>query len=249
MIRTCAGTGSAFASARRDTAMRKAPVLILLSVMLVACGGAAPTPDISAIQTQAAEDAIATLTAQTPTATEETTEIPIPTDTPTATPTDIPTATPTDTPIPAPTHTPTPIPPPTATKPIERHGSVGQRVESGGWALTVHSVAREATEDQSALPPKPMVLVSIELTLENATGDYLEHTWLSYFIVDNEGQVFAPDVLSTSHSFLFVKSLGGGQRINGSMGFAVSPDATSLTLVYQPFVGQRAFPPMRISLD
>jgi len=94
-----------------------------------------------------------------------------------------------------------------------------------------------------------MVLVSIGLTLENTTGDYLEHTWLSYSIVDHKGQEFAPDVLSTSQSFLFVKSLGGGQKISGSMGFTVSPNSMSLTLVYQPFVGQKDFPPIRISLD
>lgn len=67
--------------------MRKATVLILSSVMLVACGGAAPTPDMSATQTQGAEDLIATLTAEAPTAT------PAPTDTPTATPPPTPTAT------------------------------------------------------------------------------------------------------------------------------------------------------------
>jgi len=122
-------------------------------------------------------------------------------------------------------------------------------VESGGWALTVHSVAREATEDKSALPPKPMVLVSIELTLENTTEDYLEHTWLSYSLVDNKGQEVGPGVLSTSESFLFIESLGAGQKISGSMGFTVSPDSTGLTLVYQPFVGQRDFTPIRISLD
>jgi len=94
-----------------------------------------------------------------------------------------------------------------------------------------------------------MVLVSIELTLENTTGDYLEHTWLSYSLVDNEGEAVSPTPLSTSQSFLFVQSLGAGQKITGSMGFTVSPDSMGLTLVYQPFVGQRSFTPIRIRLD
>ncbi len=76
--------------------MKKATSLVLLSVLLVACGGAAPTPDVSAIQTQAAKDAIATLTAQTP-------AVSPPSE---ATPTPQP---PTPTPLPP---TPTPPPPP-----------------------------------------------------------------------------------------------------------------------------------------
>lgn len=225
--------------------MRQAIIFVLLSAILVACGGATPTPDISAIQTEAVQDAIATLTAQAPTATA------IPTNTPTPTNTPIPT--PTDTPIPSPTNTPTRVPSPTATKSIETYGRVGERVESGGWALTVHSVTREPTEDTSALPPKPMVFVSIELTLENTTGDYLQHNWLSYSLVDNKGQgagpIPLPPLFTSEPYFLFIESLGGGQKISGSIGFTVSPDSMGLTLVYQPFVGQRGFTPIRISLD
>lgn len=49
--------------------MKKVIIFVLLSTILVACGGATPTPDISAVQTQAVEDAMATLTAEAPTAT------------------------------------------------------------------------------------------------------------------------------------------------------------------------------------
>ena len=86
--------------------MKKALVLISLTVMLVACGGATPTPDTSAIQTQAAQDVIATLTAQAPTATAT------PTNTPTKTPSPTPTSTQTATPSPSPTLTPTDTPTP-----------------------------------------------------------------------------------------------------------------------------------------
>lgn len=103
--------------------MKKEIVLIPLSALLVACGAVVPAADILAIQTQAAQDVIATLTAQVPTVTA--TEA-VPTNTPTlgpptptntrviplSTPTAVP---PTATPIP-PTATPapptpTPIPP------------------------------------------------------------------------------------------------------------------------------------------
>jgi len=111
--------------------VKKVALVIPLSVILVACGGATLTPDIPAIQTQAAQDVIATMTAQAPTPTlpptamtvptPTATETPAPTETPTPmpaspTPTPIsPTFTPTNTPLSTPTLTntppPTPVPP------------------------------------------------------------------------------------------------------------------------------------------
>jgi len=118
--------------------VKKVALIIPLSVMLMACGGAAPTPDIPAIQTQAAKDVIATITAlpsgsckeaPTPTLSPTATKVPTPTVTethnptetstpipPSPTPTPIPpTFTPTDTPLPTSTPTSTPLPTPTPT--------------------------------------------------------------------------------------------------------------------------------------
>lgn len=75
--------------------MKKVIIFVLLSSILVACGGATPTPDTSAIQTQAVQDAIATMTAQAPTGTATPTNTPAPISTPTPRPTNTPTKTPT----------------------------------------------------------------------------------------------------------------------------------------------------------
>jgi len=112
--------------------VKKVALVIPLSVMLVACGNAAPTPDISAIQTQAARDVIATITALAPTPTllPTATKVPTPTATethnptetstpipPSPTPTPIPpTSTPANTPLPTPMPTSTPLPTPTPTE-------------------------------------------------------------------------------------------------------------------------------------
>lgn len=71
--------------------MKKAMMLIVAGVLLVACGST-PTPDMAAVQTQAARDFAATLTAEAPAATS--TEV-LPTNTSTPEP---PTPTRTDTP-------------------------------------------------------------------------------------------------------------------------------------------------------
>ena len=67
--------------------MRKLLAAGILIVLIVACGSASPTPtvDVSVIETQAAQDFIATMTAQAEEAS------PPPTDTPTSTPTCAPT--------------------------------------------------------------------------------------------------------------------------------------------------------------
>ncbi|MBI2305170.1 MAG: DUF4352 domain-containing protein [Chloroflexi bacterium] len=115
--------------------------------------------------------------------------------------------------------------------------------------MTVHSVTKRPTEDTSALPPKPMVFVSISLTLENITTDYLEHISLSYILVDTEGREASRDVMSSSQTILFTQSLGGGHKLTGSIGFKVNPEAKGLTLIYRPFVSQRRFTPIRVSLE
>jgi len=97
--------------------MKKILAFLILILPIAACGGP-PTPDISAVHTQAAEIIYATQTASAPKATDTptATATPSPTDTatptllpptPTATDTPIPTVAPTDTPI----STPTPVPP------------------------------------------------------------------------------------------------------------------------------------------
>jgi len=110
--------------------VKKVALVVPLSVMLMACGGAAPTPDIPAIQTQAAQDVIATITALAPspwpksyqdglTLPPTATTVPTPTATETRAPAEMPTPiarSPTPTPIsPTPTLTNTPLPPPTPT--------------------------------------------------------------------------------------------------------------------------------------
>jgi hypothetical protein len=85
---------------------------LTLGLILTACGAdATPTPDLEATQVVVHTAAVATLTAETPTATN--TPIATPTLTPTATP--WPTETPEPTPSPTPSDTPTPSPMPTMT--------------------------------------------------------------------------------------------------------------------------------------
>ncbi len=112
--------------------MRSVPpklCLLLVTLLLVACGGeAAPTPDAVATQVAVARAAAATLTAEVPTPTNtlppptetpapELTDTPSPTSTPKPTSTPEPTNTSTSTPRPTPTPRPTstPTPPPMAT--------------------------------------------------------------------------------------------------------------------------------------
>ena len=84
--------------------------LLIIVVTLTACGGeSTPTPDLEATQAAVHTAAVATLTAEAPTATDTPVDTPTPTEAPTDTPQ------PSETPIPTPSNTPIPSPMPTAT--------------------------------------------------------------------------------------------------------------------------------------
>jgi len=90
-------------------------VILLLGVVLSACGPSQSERDAQATQIVANIFATQTAEAPTPTPTFTVTSTPMPTPTNTPTPTDTPTATPTPTLTPTPTYTPTDTPTPTNT--------------------------------------------------------------------------------------------------------------------------------------
>lgn len=230
--------------------MKKALIFVLLSVILVACRGAAPTPDISAIQTQAVQDAIATMTAQAPTATATPTNTPAPTSTPIPTPTDTPIPSPTNTPTPVGPPTPTPVPPsPTPLPYGSRMNPVprGTAYLTDGWEITVIGFDGDAwpeifNENPFGAPPadgKRMVMIRVRVTNVMA-----ERAWISAsdfcftgssnivyntFLGDyygHSGPRFMPDELG--------EQLLPGGSTEGNVSFEIPIDETSLRLLYGP---------------
>jgi len=229
--------------------MKKVIIFVLLSTILVACGGATPTSDTSAIQTQAVQDAIATMTAQAPITTAT------PTNTPTPTSTSIPT--PTDTPIPSPTNTPTPVGPPTPTPvpPSPTPLPYGSRINpvprgtvyrTDGWEITVVGFDNDAwpeifSENPFSAPPadgRRMVMVRVHVTnvmAERAwisksdfclmrSSDIVYNTFLGDYY-GYSGARFIPDELG--------EQLLPGASTEGNVSFEIPIDETSLWLLFR----------------
>ncbi len=155
---------------------------------------------------------------------------------------------------PGPALSPAAVAPGTTARTQYVEGRVGERLASGPWALTVDRVTRRRTEDRSALPPRPMVLVIVDLTLENLGDSPTRYTWLSFRVVDARGREFSlnpaalPDPLGR-HPLIGIDSVGPQQQMAGPLGFPVEADAEQVALVYRPFVGHESFVPIRVALD
>lgn len=235
--------------------MKKAIIFVLLSTILVACGGATPTPDISAIQTQAVQEAIATMTAQAPTATEAPTNTPTPTNRP------IPAST--DTPIPSPTNTPTPLGPPTPTPlpPSPTPLPYGSRVNpvprgtaylTDGWEITVIGFDGDAwpeifSENPFGAPPadgKRMVMIRVRVTNVMAEGALPGRAWITTadFCLTGSSNIvyntFLGDYYGYSGPRFIPDELGEqlllGGSTEGNVSFEIPINETSLRLLYGP---------------
>jgi hypothetical protein len=99
------------AAARKDLAMKQLTLtLMLLTLLVAACGPAEPTADVERTVAAALEATQSAAPSATPTPVPTNTDTPAPTPTPTAAPSETPTPAPSDTPPPSPTATEEPEP-------------------------------------------------------------------------------------------------------------------------------------------
>jgi len=189
------------------------------SSLLMACDGAA-TPDISAVQTQAAHDFAATLTAEAPTSTPTEVATEVPTAGPTATieiPTPTSTPEPTATPIIA-TSTPEPSPTPTSQVKITEDMLRMANAEND-WQIHLVDVVVKPGEWPERTDRQDVVLI-IEVTnmlqwINTFPGLYL-------VLVDSQGRTYEQDI-SRSIDYIMMFELDWGAD--------VYPDATAITCI------------------
>lgn len=209
-------------------------VVILSSFVFIGCDRAVPSPDVSAVQTQAAKDVIATITALAPTATAT------PTNTPLPTATDTPTSFPTNTP--APIGSPTPLPYGSRTNPVP----FGSAYVAGGWEITVVAFDDDAwpeifNENPFGAPPaegKRMVMVRVRVTNVMA-----ERAWTAtedFCLSGSSGAVyntFLGDYYGYSGARSTPDELGEqllpGESTEGNVSFEIPIAETGLRLLYR----------------
>jgi hypothetical protein len=153
-----------------------------------------------------------------------------------------PTQAPTSTPKPA----PTPKSAPTAT-PAPTLGRIGERIESGGIALTVNSV-RRAKSLNAVFQAKPgRTYLVVDVTLETG-GEKAPYNPLYFKVRDGGGYEYT-ETFGSDDKGLKSGELGPGEKVRGTVAFDVPDDATDLVLAYQPLVLFGGSRPIRIALD
>jgi hypothetical protein len=166
-----------------------------------------------------------------------------PTDTPAAAsaPTDAPTTEPTI----APTDAPTPEP---TVAPVAGPAKIGDRVDSGGVALTVMGVQRAADLGQFQKAKDGNEFVVAEVLLETTGRDEAPYNPLYFKVKDGDG--FEYNVaLNIQDGALKSGKLPSGEKVRGTVAFEVKQGASGLVLSYEPLVILGGYEPIKVVLE
>lgn len=161
------------------------------------------------------------------------------TDTPEAAkaPTDAPTVALTDEPTPEPT-----------VAPVAGPAKIGDRVDSGGVALTVMGVQRAADLGQFQKAKDGNAFVIAEVVLETTGRDEAPYNPLYFKVKDADG--FEYNVaLNIQDGALKSGKLASGEKVRGTVAFEVKENASGLVLSYEPLVILGGYEPIKVALE
>jgi Domain of unknown function (DUF4352) len=146
---------------------------------------------------------------------------------------------------PAPTPAPKPQPTPTSAAPVAK---VGERVVSGGIALTVNSVTRTDSLGQFQKAKPGRVFVVADVTVESVTREKAVYNPLYFKAKDADGYEYTASLLAGDQG-LKSGELNPGEKARGTVAFDVPSEAKGLIMSYQPIVILGGYQTIRIALD
>jgi hypothetical protein len=125
---------------------------------------------------------------------------------------------------------PSPLP---ATAPSAPHGKVGERVESGGLAITAEKVLNEPQtyKDQVTSGPDQRYLALL-LRIDNETGGNAQLFPSQFVLKDDQGFTYDQLGLHGTMPALEWRTLANRETIRGHVDFLVPKTVKRLTLVY-----------------
>lgn len=134
---------------------------------------------------------------------------------------------------------------PVATAPVAK---VGDRVESGGIALTVNGATRtdSASQFQKAKPGR--IYVVADVTVESVTREKAPYNPLYFKVKDADGYEYTASLISGDQG-LKTGELNPGEKARGTVAFDVPGEAKGLVLSYQPIVVLGGYQTIRIALE
>lgn len=123
---------------------------------------------------------------------------------------------------------------------------VGERVEKGGIALTVLSVAT-TTDIKGLLVPLLDHFLVIEVLIETTTRDSAPYNYLYFKLKDDTGAE-TPVAMTAPAPNLSSGDLVQGDKVRGNIAFDVASSAKGFVLTYEPLVIMGGYEPIRVDL-
>ncbi len=151
---------------------------------------------------------------------------------------------PTDTPVPTDTPIPTDTPVPTPTSSL---GSVGERREAGGIALTVMEVSRMGSINDFTQAAAGNEFVVLDVLLETTDRDEAPYNPFYFKLKDADGFEYASSFVAPDPS-LKSGNLARGDKVRGNVAFEVKEGASGLVVSYEPVVILGGYEPIRVAL-
>lgn len=124
-------------------------------------------------------------------------------------------------------------------------GTVGERVEAKGVAVTVLGVERKETVVDYQQDDPNAVFVVVEVLVENTDRKEAPYNPMYFDLKIGTGEEFDAGGYGTLKS----GTLFRGDRARGTLVFEVSDEATDLVLTYEPLVIAGGYEPIRITLN
>jgi hypothetical protein len=117
-------------------------------------------------------------------------------------------------------------------------GSVGEKVESGGFALTVLSVHNGPDADLANILDvrEDERYIATEIALENMTGDSFFYAGSQFKLKDRNDFEYERTLDYRQPGF-GSGTMVPGERVRGYLSFIVTKDASDLSLIFQPGTG------------
>jgi hypothetical protein len=138
----------------------------------------------------------------------------------------------TTSPPPPSSSTPTPAPESPSPSPAVARGKVGQRVDSGGIAMTLVTVSNEPRFKELFTPRPSEKFVDVELLIENTSPRGFGYYSNQFTLKDAKDRPFSSTALGAGEPALGWGTIVPSAKVRGHLAFVVPRDATGLTLTY-----------------
>lgn len=135
-----------------------------------------------------------------------------------------------------------------AAGPAITRGKKGERVESGGLAITVVTVTNEPRFKEINTPPPTQKFVGVEVLLENRGAAAHRYFSTSFNVKDDQDRVYGSRALGAGDPELGFGTVVPGEKVRGHLAFVVPKEAKGLTLTYGGGDMPRGYRPIHIEL-